>query len=254
MKRLSGARELLDGPLDDQPALMGNLRDLARVNRWLGGVRLSEAGVAALAPGDGSFTLLDVGTGAADIPLALIDRARVAGRRLAVVGIDSRPEILAAAVIARPRLTATEELELHIGDGRSLPFGDRSFDIVHTSLVVHHLEPDATIELFREMGRVAHRGVVVNDVVRGRLAWAGAWLTAHLFTRNRYTRHDAPLSVRRAYTASELTVLLAAAGLRVDASATGLLGHRVVLAARRAPVPPFGDGDGHGARDVDGVA
>ena len=41
MDRLTGAEELHDGPLDDRPALVGNLRDLARVNRRLGGIDLS---------------------------------------------------------------------------------------------------------------------------------------------------------------------------------------------------------------------
>ena len=41
MQRLTDALELLDGPLDDPATLAGNLRDLGRVNRWLGGVDLS---------------------------------------------------------------------------------------------------------------------------------------------------------------------------------------------------------------------
>jgi SAM-dependent methyltransferase len=240
VKRLAGVRELLDGPLDDLPLLVGNLRDLARVNRWLGGVRLSAAGLAALAPAGGSVTVLDVGTGGGDIALALLDRARRAGRTLAIAAIDSRPEILAAAALAEPRLAVTEGLHLQVADGRRLPFGDRAFDVAHASLVLHHLEPAEAIVLLREMGRVARRGVIVNDLVRGRLAWIGAWVLSRVATRNRYTRHDAPLSVRRAYTTAELTVLLAAAGLRVEATAHGLLGHRVVLAARPAPPAPDG--------------
>ena len=39
MERRTDAVELLDGPLDDPAALRGNLRDLRRINRWLGGVR-----------------------------------------------------------------------------------------------------------------------------------------------------------------------------------------------------------------------
>ncbi len=43
----------------------------------------------------------------------------------------------------RPRSPAragdTDGLELHVGDGRSLPFPDRSFDVAHCSLVLHHL-------------------------------------------------------------------------------------------------------------------
>ncbi|MGH2474316.1 MAG: hypothetical protein ACRDIL_03555, partial [Candidatus Limnocylindrales bacterium] len=79
MDRLSHAEELLDGRLDDVRTLAGNLRDLARANRWLGGSRLSASGVEALAMGRSPISVLDVGTGGADIPLALIDRARSKG-------------------------------------------------------------------------------------------------------------------------------------------------------------------------------
>jgi ubiquinone/menaquinone biosynthesis C-methylase UbiE len=246
MRRSVDIDELLDGPLDDRRVVVGNLRDLARANRWLGGVRLSGLGLAALAPADMPLTVVDVGTGGADIPLAMIDRARAARRRLSVTATDNRPEILDAAVRAQPRLRTTADLALRVADGRALPFSDRSFDIAHTSLVLHHLEPPAAVELLREMARVARRGVVVNDLVRGRLAWLGAWLLSHLATTNRFTRHDAPLSVSRAYSVAELTSLLAAAGLRVEASAFGPFRHRVMLAATAAPQPTAGNQDASG--------
>jgi ubiquinone/menaquinone biosynthesis C-methylase UbiE len=233
MDRQSGAEELLDGPLDDRGALVGNLRDLARINRRFGGVRLTTQAIETLAPGRAPITILDVGTGGADIPLALIDRGRRTGRLLTVTGIDERPEVLEAAAVAEPRVTATGELALHVGDGLALPYPDAAFDVVHASLLVHHLEPEAARTLLGEMGRVARLGVVVNDVVRNRPGLLGAWLFGHVLTRNRFTRHDAPTSVRRAYTAAELTGLLAAAGLRVERRFDGVAGHRVALAARR---------------------
>jgi ubiquinone/menaquinone biosynthesis C-methylase UbiE len=236
MRRLVDVEELLDGPLDDGRALVGNLRDLARANRWLGGVELSARGLRALAPRGMPLTVLDVGTGGADIPLALIERARNGERRLSVTGIDHRAEILEAALLAEPRVGTTGELALRVADGLALPFPDRSFDIAHSSLLLHHLEPSAAVAALREMGRVARRGVVVNDLVRGRLWWLGAWLLSHLATTNRFTRRDAPLSVRRSYTVAELTSLAAAAGLRVEASAFGPFRHRVMLAATVAPV------------------
>ena len=232
MQRLSGVDELLDGPLDDPQALAGNLRDLARINRWLGGRRLSLAGVRALAGDRTSITVLDIGTGGADIPLALIERGRTDGRHVSVVGLDSRAEVIAAAALVEPRVRTEPGLALQLGDGRSLPFADRSFDVAHVSLVIHHLEPDAAVGLLREMARVARLGIVVNDLVRSRPAWIGAWLLGRLLTRNRYTRHDGPLSVRRAYTVAELTGLIASAGLRVEGVARGPWGHRVGLVAR----------------------
>jgi SAM-dependent methyltransferase len=231
--RLTGAEELLDGPLDDRLALVGNLRDLARVNRRLGGIDLSARAIEVLAPGHSSIDVLDVGTGGADIPLALIDRGRARGRLVRVTGIDNRPEVLEAAALADRRVMATGELVLHVADGHALPFPDGAFEVAHSSLVMHHLEPDAARALLAEMARVARRGVVVNDLVRGRAAWAGAWALSHLATRNRFTRRDAPLSVRRAYSVAELTTLLAAAGIRVERRFDGPFGHRVALAGRR---------------------
>jgi ubiquinone/menaquinone biosynthesis C-methylase UbiE len=229
MDRLTGVAELLDGPLDDPAALDGNLRDLARINRLTGGTRLSVRAIAAL--GD-MTTLLDVGTGAADIPMTLLSRARSARRPLSITATDSRPEILAAARRARPAINRTAGLELAVADGRGLPYPDRAFDVVHASLVLHHLAPDEVVRFLRELRRVARRGIVVNDLIRGRQFWLGGWLIVHAIGTSRYTRHDGPLSVRRAYSRTELRAMLAIAGLTPVAEFAGLAGHRVSIAAR----------------------
>ncbi len=232
MRRLAGARELLDGPLDDAAVLRGNLHDLARINRWFGGRRASTRALERLlGQRTVPHTLLDVGTGAADLPVALIaDQAR-RGRPLRVTAVDSRPEVIDAAVMVDPGLPGTPGLTLDVVDGRSLPFPDGSFDVVHASLLVHHLEPRDAIAFLREAGRVARLGVVVNDLVRARRHWVGARLLLPLMTRNRYTRHDGPMSVQRAYTRVELRALLAGANLRPVAEVAVGLGHRVAIAA-----------------------
>jgi len=238
MERRADALELLDGPLDDPAALEGNLRDLGRVNRWLGGASLSGPAIDALAAHRDEVTLLDVGTGGADIPIALLERATERSRGLSVVAIDSRPEVLAAAVRTRPGVAAAAGLQLHVGDGRSLPYPDRSFDVAHTSMVVHHLEPEEAVALLREMGRVARLGVVVNEVDRTRFGLLGAWLMGHLLTTNRYTRHDAVLSVRRSYRAPEMVALLRRAGLTPVRIVRGAFGQRYAIAALPTPQEP----------------
>ena len=234
MERLVGGEELLDGPLDDIDVVAGNLRDLRRVNRALGGVRLSRVAIERLAPGTDRLTLVDVGTGGADIPVALLAHAAKSGRSLRVTAVDSRPEVVEAARRARPAIDRMAGLELAVGDGRSLPYPDGAFDVAHSSMVVHHLEPADAVALLREMARVARAGVVLNDLVRGRAFWAGAWMLSHLATRNAFTRYDAPLSVRRAYRRTELRDLVGEAGLRVVAEVGGFVGHRVAIAAVRA--------------------
>jgi 2-polyprenyl-3-methyl-5-hydroxy-6-metoxy-1,4-benzoquinol methylase len=207
VKRLDDAPELLDGPLDRQ-ILDGNLRDLARVNRWLGGTKLSQQAVAPVVTGLAAPSLLDVGTGAADIPATLAKALGNPRRKLTVTATDVRVEVVAAAA---SRVSADS---VGVRLARLEDEADAAFDVVHASLVLHHLEPAATVSFLREMRRVARVAVVVNDLQRGRRWLAGAWLLTRLTTRNEYTRHDAPLSVRRAYTADEVVDLARQAGLR----------------------------------------
>lgn len=251
MERRTDATEVFDGPLDDQAALVGNLRDLGRINRRLGGAALSAAAIEALAAHRVDLTLLDVGTGAADIPLDLIARAERRGRRIHAVGVDARPEVLSAARTLHPTMTTGHGVELHVGDGRALRYPDRSFDIAHASLVLHLLDPPDAITVLGELRRVARLGVVVNDLERSRLGWLGAWLGGHLLTGNRLTRHDAPLAFRRAYRVTEMAAMLRSAGLNPVRIVRGAFGHRYAIAAvgsagdegRDGPPDPHGAGD-----------
>jgi ubiquinone/menaquinone biosynthesis C-methylase UbiE len=227
--RLTGVEELLDGALEDRPALAANLRDLRRINRLTGGASLSLRAVRAL--GDAG-TVLDVGTGAADIPILLLADGRRRGVPLEVTATDSRPEVLDAARLARPSLAAMPGLVLEVADGRRLPYRDASFDVGHASMVLHHLDPDDAVAFLRELRRVSRLGIVVNDLARGRLFWLGAWLISHTLAASRYTRRDGPLSVRRAWTRDEMVELLGRAGLTPVATFVGFAGHRYAIAAR----------------------
>lgn len=231
MHRQTHSPELLDGPLSDPALLQANLRDMARANRLLGGAALSRRALAVLVPGSEPVTLLDVGTGGADIPIALLRDARRISRPMHVTAVDSRTEVLDAAHALHPELATDPDLTLEVADGRGLPYADGSFDVAHASLVLHHLDEDEAVAFLRELGRVARRGVVINDLSRGRLSTWGAWTLAHVTTRNHFTRHDAPLSARRAYTPAEAVTLLVHAGLRPTFEAAGLVGHRWVIAA-----------------------
>jgi ubiquinone/menaquinone biosynthesis C-methylase UbiE len=238
MDRVVDASELLDGPLTEPAVLAGNLRDLRRVNRLLGGVALSRAALDRLAPGPEPLTMIDVGTGAADIPVGLIQARRRQGRRLDVLATDDRQAILDAALAVDPGLRQVPGLRLAVADGLDLPYPDGAFDVGHVSLVLHHLGPADAVTLLRELRRVARLGVVINDLDRTPLALFGARLLARIATRNRYTRHDAPLSVRRAYRPGEARELLRAAGLRPVSEHRSFVGQRWAIAA----VPIGGQG------------
>ena len=241
MRRLADSRELLDGELGDPDVLDGNLRDLSRINRRFGGAQLSVRALRAVVGAAGSaardpLRVLDVGAGACDIPLAVAD-SRGPWRSVHVTAVDSRREVIEAARRVQPALGSRLDVQLQVADGRSLPFPDGAFDVAHASMVLHHLDPIEADRFLRELARVAGVGIVVNDLERGAVHWLGAWLVLHALTRNPFTLHDGPLSVRRAYTRSEMRDLLVAAGLRPIAEVGGFAGHRWAIAAVPSNAP-----------------
>src|SRR5438105_14859183 len=92
--------EYLDQDGLDPALLAGNLDDLRRINRWLGGHLLTLRGIELLLDGrarDVEVSVLDVGTGGADIPEAIVAWARRGGRRVRVLAGDRSPEIIRVA-------------------------------------------------------------------------------------------------------------------------------------------------------------
>lgn len=205
-------REWLDEPISDRAVLAANLADIRRYNRYLGWVAAMARTVERFAQRRGlrDYTLLDVATGSADLPVALARRAARRGRPVRVLGSDLSAEVLACARghIARER--AAVQLLRH--DALRPPFAPGSVDLVTCALSLHHFDPDVAVRLLRSLAATARHGFIVGDLERGRLAYLGARLSL-LLTRNPYTRHDAPLSVRRAYTRAELRTLVAEARL-----------------------------------------
>lgn len=208
------AAELLDLPRHDGGELADNLRDIRRLNRWFGGtatVTHALPMLLAAVPADRPVLVLDLATGSADIPQAIARWGSRHAHAFRVIASDVSGEIVSAA---RRQLAGDPAITLGRFDARAVPLPDRSVDIAVCSLALHHFPPDQAIAVLREMDRVSRVGFVLNDLARSRRGYLGAWLAAHLTTRNRLTRHDAPLSVRRAYTPAELAALLAQAGVR----------------------------------------
>ncbi len=207
MRRAAGLLELMDRPVDAPDELEGNLADIAFANRWLGGVAPVTREIRRV----GARTVLDIGSGAGDVPHALVRDGRRRGIDVRVTCLDRSAEMLA---IARRRTGGDERLTFVQGEGERLPFDDASFDVVTCTLALHHFEPVPARELLHEMRRVARITPVVADLTRSTLAYAATWLYARAASRNRLTRHDAPLSVRRAYAPDEAVALARDAGWR----------------------------------------
>jgi SAM-dependent methyltransferase len=197
----------MDRPVDAVDELEGNLADIEFANRWLGGVAPIRREIRRAR----ARTILDIGSGSGDIPRALVRDGRRRGVDVRVMCLDHSAQMID---IARRRTGDDERLSFVCGQGERLPFADGAFDVVTATLALHHFEPPAARELLREMRRVARLTPIVGDLARSPLAFAATFLWTRLTTRNRLTRNDAPLSVRRAYQPHEALALAREAGWR----------------------------------------
>lgn len=210
----SDAAELLDAPgTVSSDALAHNLRDIRRVNRFAGGTAVVLRHLPELLEGvpcGTTVTLLDIATGSGDIPRALVRWGKRQGFDLRVVATDVSEDVLA---VARRETADEPSISVEACDARALPYGEGAFDIAVCSLALHHFPRAEAVRVLAEMGRVARRGLILNDLVRTWPGYVGAWLLGNVTTRNRLTRHDAPLSILRAFTPDELAEMAREAGL-----------------------------------------
>jgi SAM-dependent methyltransferase len=208
----SSADEIMDTEPLSAPVVDRTLWFLEMTNRRFGG-----AGIVLRAlerwrrgwPAGSTVRLLDVGTGAADIPRAILAWAQSVGVEISITAIDSAPDVAAAA---RERARGVRGLSIELASLADLAASGRRFDYVTASLFLHHVPPDRTVEALASVDRLATRGVVISDLRRSWLALAGVGLLAYA-AGNAVVRHDGPLSVRRAFTVEELRGLASECGL-----------------------------------------
>lgn len=228
LRRVEGAEERMDAPGVDPGDLEAALDHVAAVNRWLGGTRALLRHLPAVLPA-GRDRVLDVGTGSGDLPRELARWAARRGRALRITAVDLHPRTL---TIARRRTPAAERIRFARADGLRLPFRDGAFDLALLSMTLHHMEGAAQVEILAELARVARGGhIIVGELERTLPSYLGArLLAATVWRRNPVTRHDGPLSVRRAFTRAELFELARRAGLR-DPRVHRHVFYRLVLCA-----------------------
>ncbi len=212
----------------------GTFRDMARINRHLGGMtatlRALRRLVAALPPCDRPVRILDIATGGADVPRAIAREARagrLGGRGVEVAATDGHPAVLE---LARRWTPASEYPEVMIAeaDALRLPYEDGAFDLALCSLALHHFSTDDASRIVSEMERVTTGGWIVNDLLRSRVAYGLIWALARAVRAHPLTCHDGPVSVMRAYTPSEYTELARRAGI-LDCEVRAVPMYRVLM-------------------------
>jgi len=204
--------ELMDDPALAADAHHAALAGLSRANLLSLAPRTLWRPLAARIRRDPSrrWRLLDVATGAGDVPLALARRAKAASLPLDVSGCDLSDTAIDHATrrAKTAGLAATFFRRDLLADG--VPPG---YDFVICSLFLHHLDTPDAVRLLRSIGEAAGTLALVSDLRRTRTGYALAFAATRLLSRSRVVHTDGPLSVRAAFTIDEARTLAADAGL-----------------------------------------
>lgn len=221
----------MDRPDVDPETLRKSLAFIRRANNFFNytaaSIRHLERFSRGWRPGE-AIRLLDVATGSADIPRAMLAWADRKGLDLRIVAVDLHAQTLRTAAEggdADPRLTFVR------GDALHLPFADGSFDYAHTAMFLHHLDGDAAVRVLREMDRISRRGVIAADLLRHDRAYA--WITLFTLFANPMVRHDGRVSVAQAFTRPEVLRMRERAGVGY-ATYYRHFAHRFALAGEKA--------------------
>jgi ubiquinone/menaquinone biosynthesis C-methylase UbiE len=192
--------ELLDTDSGTPAEIATALFDLRHINQWFGGIRVTQYMVERVARKTDakSLAMLEVAAGAGFVPHAVSTRMRKRGVQLHVTLLDR--------AISHLR-SSGNGIRAVAGDAVALPFAAESFDLVSSCLFVHHLEPAEVVQFVNEGLRVCRAAVIINDIVRHPVHLALAYASLPLY-RSPFTHHDAPASIRRAYTITEMQTML----------------------------------------------
>jgi SAM-dependent methyltransferase len=209
----SARLELMDDPRADSAELRRNLDELEFINTYLSGYaptiaalnRLRRAKILAY-----NFRFVDCGSGGGDTLRAVARWARTWNYRPELIGLDLQPVMID---YAERHSRTYPEIRYVQADIRSAALGGLRPDIVSSSLFCHHFDDASLVEMLRAMAAAEPWAVLVNDLDRHPLAYYGIRVLTGLFSRSRYVRHDAPLSVLRGRTRTEWHAILSQAGL-----------------------------------------
>ena len=202
--------EDIDDPHQPFDELARSMQDVARTNRLFGGTQTILHHTAQLlrdVPAGSRIRILDIATGSADIPQALQVWGQKRGLDLTVVGVDNHAGMLRMARETAPQVHLVQ------ADALALPFPPHSFDLALCALAFHHLGFEASARLLKAMDALTTRGFVVSDLRRDLPTLWGVQATMAALHVHPFTRHDAPASVRRAFTLPEYRKMVGLAGV-----------------------------------------
>ena len=203
-KEATQEKECMDGTDLSTTFLRQNFKELAFINRHLGG---HQANISFLAqklkklPIQQSVSVLEVGCGGSDNLGALQRFFEQKGLSFKGTGVDLLDK---AIEVSRENYPEMDFYHQDFWDFKA----PQKYDFVMANLFFHHIPHDVIPKFIHRMLEMSRYGVLINDLHRHYLAYSSIKLLTKLFSKCPYVVNDAPLSVRRSFVKKDWEKLL----------------------------------------------
>ncbi|CEA09805.1 hypothetical protein BN1051_03178 [Arthrobacter saudimassiliensis] len=198
--RAADAVEQMDRPDCDPRRLERTYAQFWLINAVVSGWRRNYVRyLRPLLSGPGPHTLLDIGSGGADLPRALARWARRDGIDLRITALDPDPRAHAFAS-ARPR----PGLEFRQAYSSDLVAEGREYDLVVSNHMLHHLDETSFKGLLADSEQLTRRLCLHSDIERNPWGYALFSVGTLPFFPGSFIREDGLTSIRRSFTRTEL--------------------------------------------------
>lgn len=178
--------------------LINALDQIANINKWLGGNRVTIDGVKKMMrnrQNGAPISIVDIGCGNGDMLREIAEFGRKNEFNFQLLGLDANQ---ATIDYAKKLSSNFKEISFKKENVFSKEFRSREFDIGLCTLFLHHFEDDEALELIKHLTNSAKLGLVVNDLHRHRLAYYLFKLVS-LTSKNPMVKSDGLTSIKRAF-------------------------------------------------------
>ncbi len=205
--------EIMDNLEAGGEVLHQTLRELEIINRLLGGNAVTLDGIRQLLKNENvkEISIADIGCGGGDMLMQIAAWGKNEGISLRLIGIDANPHVIE---FAKRRCAGYSNITFLTQNIYTPDFQNNEYDIVIATLFIHHFSDKQVAELFQSLYRHCRVGIVINDLHRHWFAYYSIMAITRLFSKSAMVRFDAPVSVLRAFSRSELVSILRSAGLK----------------------------------------
>lgn len=197
-------QELMDDPNISEIELKNALLDISKVNKLLGGNRITIKALERLFkenPLKKEWSILDIGCGDGEMLRLIADYFRSKNLHLHLVGMDLSAQSIA---MGKEFSQSYTNIELKIKDVLMVQKDSFECDVILCTLTLHHFKDQEILRFMKQFVALASVAVIINDLQRSKIAYQLFRLFSRIFIKSHIAKNDGLISIASAFKKHEL--------------------------------------------------